>query len=301
MLTKNALKLIHKPVLLDAVINSLAIQPDDIVLDGTIGFGGHSSAIYQQLGENGKLIGLDQDPVPYQYNLKQFDDKPNVFLFQKNYQYFADCLAEIGIDKINKVLIDLGISSFQIDSSNRGFTYQKEEPLDMRMDPLNNSLTAEKIINNYEEEDLFRIFFDFGEIKKPEKLVENIIIKRKLEPVLSTKNLVDIIKKSFFFRNSHKLYFRTLSQVFQALRIEVNQELKVLENFLENIINYLEPNARIAIITFHSLEDKIVKQFAKEHSNVLEPVNKKVIKPKYEEVRLNSRARSAKLRILRCV
>lgn len=266
----------HIPVLLNETIDILDIRKTDIVLDGTIGFGGHSSQILAKLS-SGKLIGLDQDPNAIAFCKKSYK---NIVLENINFADFAKVLAKHKIKKLDKVLLDLGMSSYQLDSDDRGFSFQGSQPLDMRMN-VNNELTGAKILNSYSAEQLIELFKTYGELYRPEKFVSKILEQR---PYQTTDELVQTIKKGFFFRNKRHVFMRTCSQVFQALRIEVNQELIVLNKFLDTILDYLNPEARIAIITFHSLEDRIIKNFGKANKFKLKKLTTKVIKPTQTEI-----------------
>ncbi len=204
-------------------------------------------------------------------------------------------LKKLNQPKIDKVLVDLGVSSWQIDQPERGFSFQKDGPLDMRMNA-SEGQTASDILQHYETEALLAMFKTGGELRRPEKLVQRLIEKRKSEPISTTLQLVEHIKKSFYFRNQRTLFMKTCAQVFQALRMEVNQELQNLGIFLEALESHLNPSGRVAIITFHSLEDRLVKQFFKSNSH-FQPINKKVISPTYAQTQHNPRSRSAKLRV----
>jgi 16S rRNA (cytosine1402-N4)-methyltransferase len=289
----------HIPVLLTETLETLNIEPNDIVLDGTMGFGGHGSEIVNKLA-TGKYIGLDRDPKAIKHCKELFKENKNVHIIQQDYANFPDVLEKLKFNKVSKILLDIGISSYQLDSAKRGFSFQKEEPLDMRMDP-KSELTAEKILNQYSEELLTKVIFEYGEIRNYHKFIANVINMRTETPMLTTFDLVNMIKKSFYFRNKRSIYIRTCAQVFQALRIEVNQELNQLKGFLEHLESRLEIGARVAIITFHSLEDRIVKQYFKGKKYTFKPIEKKVIKAKQEEIRINSRAKSAKLRCVELI
>ncbi|MCP4051335.1 MAG: 16S rRNA (cytosine(1402)-N(4))-methyltransferase RsmH [bacterium] len=285
----------HVPVLLKETLSYLNIQPEDIVLDGTIGFGGHSLQIKNQLADNGLLVGLDQDLTAVQHCRSMFDGKNNVFIFHLNYTDFSKALDTIKIKKLSKVILDLGISSYQLDSSQKGFSYSRDETLDMRMNG-SKSLTASKILKTYSADELKRIFSDYGEIRNPFKFIDNILVYREKNDFKTTGDLISLIKRSFFFRNRRNLFIKTCAQVFQALRIEVNDELTALKTFLEKIPDYLTPEARVAIISFHSLEDRIVKRYIRENRNI-SAINKKVIQASQKEISSNTRARSAKMRV----
>jgi len=290
---------LHYPVLKQEVLQYMDIQPNDIVLDGTIGFGGHSQEIANQLGPHGYLIGLDQDPYALSYNQDLFKKDPRIHLYALNFSYYDDALKKSGFKQANKILLDLGYSSYQLDHAKKGFSFLKEEPLDMRMNPTFQT-TAADILHRYSAQSLSDLFFKFGELHQNKKLVENILNYRKKFKILSTNDLVSIVKKSYFFKH-RPLMMKTLSQVFQALRIEVNQELHHLSTSLSKLDKTLSPKGIIAIISFHSGEDKLVKLFFKENLFLFKPLHKKAIQASKEEIEKNSRSKSAKLRIFQRV
>ncbi|RAP37223.1 16S rRNA (cytosine(1402)-N(4))-methyltransferase [Candidatus Marinamargulisbacteria bacterium SCGC AAA071-K20] len=285
----------HIPVLLEDVLNNLDIQKDDIVLDGTAGFGGHSEQLLNKLDTSGTLICCDQDKVAIEHCKTKFDSHNNVLFYNINYSSIFDVLKKQKSKPPNKILIDLGFSSFQLDSAGRGFSFLQDEPLDMRMDT-SKSQTAAKILNAYNKNELSDLFFNNGELYHNKKLSENIVIERKKQKIETTFQLVEIIKKSYFFSNSRKQYMKVSSQIFQALRIEVNKEFDHMLKFLQHAIDNLPPEGRIAIITFHSTEDRLVKQLFKPLKKTIAPIHKKVIQATQEEIRLNSRSKPAKLR-----
>ena len=286
----------HIPVLYQACMEHLDIEPDDIVLDGTLGFGGHSQGILDQLGPQGRLIGLDQDPYAIQFCQSRFSNYPQTHLVQLNFSQFSKALANENVRFINKGLLDLGMSSYHLDSSERGFSFLKSEPLDMRMNP-KNPLSATMILSDYSEESLTQMFQTYGDLYRCQKLVSNIIYFRKQHALETTDDLIQIIKKSFFFKNRRSLYMKTCSQVFQALRIEVNQEFDHLSSFLNQVLDFLAPKGRIAIISFHSSEDRLVKHFIKGHKSLIKPCYKGVLTASQTEIKQNSRSKSAKLRV----
>lgn len=286
----------HIPVLLTETATLLDIQPTDVILDGTIGYGGHSAHLMSDLGINGRLIGLDQDPNAIAFCQKKFSDIPNIELLHLNFADLGSALHQLNLTTVDKILIDLGMSSFHLDASNRGFSFSKEEPLDMRMNP-NDPETAADILNSGSKQHLTTIFSELGDIRTPDKLVHNILSTRQTNPFKTTANLIAVIKPSFYFRNKRRLYIKTLSQVFQALRMAVNHELDRLTEFLTMIPEVLVPNGRIAIITFHSGEDRLVKRFFQGHKDTFKLVGNKVISPKWAEKSANPRSRSAKLRV----
>ncbi len=287
----------HIPVLLDACLDGLNIQPDDKVLDGTLGFGGHSQKILEKLGPEGRLIGIDQDPHAIAY-CKAHLKHPNIQFAQQNYSEFPAILESLGIKKISKALFDLGFSSLQLDSPSRGFSFLQDAPLDMRMDP-NAPLTASEILKTYSKDALSDLFFHYGELFQNKRLVENIVKNRA--QLSTTTDLITIVKKSYFFENKRNLLMKTLSQVFQALRMEVNQELPHLEKTLNHLLTHLEPGGIVAIISFHSIEDRLVKNFIRNHKTHLKAINKKVITASEAELAQNSRAKPAKLRLFSAI
>jgi 16S rRNA (cytosine1402-N4)-methyltransferase len=289
----------HIPVLLDDTVNGLDIQPNDIVLDGTIGFAGHSNEILKRLS-GGQLIGLDRDPDALAYCQQHCVSTQNsaVHLFPINYADFPKALEELKINKVNKMFLDIGISSYQLDSLDRGFSYQHDAPLDMRMNP-KSKLTARQILKFYSKEDLTRIFTEYGELRNCHKFVDHCLALQSKSSLNTTFELIELIKKSFFFKNKRFLFIKTCAQVFQSLRIEVNQELEQLKTFLSLIEDHLEVDGIVGIITFHSLEDRMVKQFVKDKRGVFKKMTKHVIQATQQEIRNNSRAKSAKLRLFR--
>ncbi len=303
----------HRSVLLNECIEALAIRSDGIYVDGTAGGAGHSSVIASHLGEGGKLLALDQDETAVKVaseRLSRFGERAEVV--HTNFCKIAEACAARGIERIDGLLLDLGVSSYQLDTAERGFSYRADAPLDMRMD-VNNPLTAQKIVNEYSEEDLRRIFFEYGEERFSSRIASNIVRARGSAPITTTGELVEIIKRSVpapAGKGGHHPAMRT----FQALRIEVNAELDVIAPAIKSAVSLLNPGGRIAIITFHSLEDRIVKQtFASLTGGCTCPksfpvcvcgnrpqirlVNRKPILPSDEELAENPRSHSAKLRV----
>lgn len=302
----------HFSVLKEECIENLNIKNDGIYVDGTIGLAGHSSEILKKI-PNGFLYGFDQDD----YAISKSDEKlkeinSNYKLIRENFVNMKKTLNELGIEKVDGILLDLGVSSPQIDNSERGFSFMKDATLDMRMDT-RNKLTAKKIVNEYSLDELTNIFYSFGEEKFSKSIANNIIKYRENNEIDSTLELVKIINESV-----PKKYFLTHHperQIFQALRIEVNSELNVLNECLPNAINILNSGGRLCVITFHSLEDRIVKKIFKKYSEVDEVVkgmpvipdeykpiikiiNTKPIIATDDEIKLNSRSKSAKLRVI---
>jgi 16S rRNA (cytosine1402-N4)-methyltransferase len=300
---------LHIPVLLDEVIEKLNIKKNGIYIDSTIGFGGHSEKIIEKIGDKGLLIGIDRDEEAINYCLKKFENNDNVILVNTSFDNIDKILEKLKIKKIDGVLADFGVSSYQLDNDKRGFSFSKEAFLDMRMDK-NSELTAYKVVNELEYDELKEIFKKYGEEKFADKIAVAIIMRRSLKPIETTTELAEII--SDVVKSKQKIHPAT--RVFQAIRIYVNDELGNIERFLNKSVDFLKNGGRIACISFHSLEDRIVKNFFKEqakncicppespictcnHKAKLKIITKKPITVKEEEKFKNPRARSAKLRI----
>jgi 16S rRNA (cytosine1402-N4)-methyltransferase len=281
----------HIPVLCDSVVTALAIQPNDHVLDGTLGFGGHAQAILNHLSDDGRYIGLDQDPAAISYCQSVFQLDSRVSIHQCNFRDIHRVLdASV---PVNKVLIDLGVSSYQLDHETRGFSFQHADaPLDMRMDPTH-AQSAASLLNTAVEHELATIFNQNADLDAP-KLVQNIVSFRANRAFESTNDLLSVIKQSFYFRNSRRNYIAMVQRVFQAIRMAVNDELVALQTFVQTIPNYMPSGSRLAVICLHSGESKRLKRILPAS---LTPVQKKVIKPTYAERKKNSRAACAQLRI----
>lgn len=306
----------HKSVLLDECIDGLNIKSDGTYVDGTLGGAGHSSEILKRLGENGLLVGIDQDAEAIAVateRLKGVNTKGSFKVVKTNFVNLIGACKECGVTKADGILLDLGVSSYQFDNGDRGFSYRFDAPLDMRMDRTEGSLTALDVINKYDTKDLIRIIRDYGEEKWAVRIVKMIDAARKDKPIQTTFQLVDIIKAAIPAA-ARKDGGHPAKRTFQAIRIEVNHELQVLEEALENAMKILAPGGRLCIITFHSLEDRIVKQYFKKAENPCEcpkdfpvcvcgkkPLGKnltsKPIVSTGTELEENSRAHSAKLRI----
>jgi 16S rRNA (cytosine1402-N4)-methyltransferase len=302
----------HTPVLLNEVIDGLNIKPDGIYIDCTMGGGGHSSEIAKKLSPFGKLIGFDRDADAVKVCRERFKDNKGVQVIHANYKDAPDILTQNGIDNVDGVLIDLGVSSYQIDSDERGFSFLHNGRLDMRMDQ-SQKLSAYEVVNNYSKEDLVSILYKYGEEDNARRIVENICNARKIKPIETTFELRDIIEASF----PKKVIFGkggVSKKTFQAIRIEVNEELTGLEQTLKQLISVLKVGGRLAVISFHSLEDRIVKNVFKDastdcicppktpvcicgHKRQGQLVNKKPIVATEKELSQNSRSSSAKLRI----
>lgn len=293
----------HIPVLLNETIKYLDIQKDDVVVDGTLGAGGHSREICSLLGKNGTLIGIDQDSDAISRAKGVLDKyKCNVVLRNENFRNLDKILAEIGIKTVNKILLDIGFSSDQIENSNRGFSFMKEEPLLMTLSNniMEDTLTAEEIVNTWDEENIADVIFGYGEEKFSRMIAKGIIKARDEKPIKNTLELADIIKESVpaWYRR-RKIHPAT--KTFQALRIVVNDEIGALKEGLDTGVRLLSKGGMIAVISFHSIEDRVVKNFFREMSKngVGEIINKKPISPDRDEILNNKRARSAKLRIFK--
>lgn len=303
----------HKSILLEETIEGLAIRPDGIYVDGTLGGGGHSYQVAKRLTEGGKLIGIDQDAEAIEAageRLKEFQER--VIIERSNYVSFREILNKHGIDKVNGILLDLGVSSHQLDDPERGFSYREDAPLDMRMDQ-RNPITAKDIINTYSETELFRMIRDYGEDPFAKNIAKHIVRAREQAPVTTTFELVEIIKQAIPAKVRAK-GGHPAKQTFQAIRIELNGELNVLKDSLNGMIDALDSGGRIAIITFHSLEDRIVKNAFRDAENPCtcpkefpvcvcgkkskgKVITRKPILPSAEEQEENPRSKSAKLRI----
>ena len=303
----------HRPVMLDECMEGLAIRPDGIYVDGTAGGAGHSSAIAARLGEGGRLIALDQDETAVAVateRLSVYGGRAQVV--RSNFCEVASVMEMLEIDRIDGMLMDLGVSSYQLDTAERGFSYQADAPLDMRMD-VRNPLTAKRVVNEYSEDDLRRILFEYGEERFSSRIASNIVRERERAPIETTGELVEIIKRSIPSAQRDGGH-HPAKRSFQALRIEVNAELDVIAPAIRSAVRLLKPGGRIAIITFHSLEDRIVKQtFASLAQGCTCPrdfpvcvcgkrpelrvITRKPILPSDGELELNPRSRSAKLRV----
>ena len=304
----------HIPVLLNEVIENLNINPDGIYIDLTLGRAGHSSEILKRLSNKGKLIGFDQDIDAIQASIERLSKiSSNFEVIKSNFENVKEELLKRGITKVDGILADLGVSSPQFDQGDRGFSYRFDAKLDMRMDQ-NANLSAYEIVNTYSLIDLTRIFREYGEEKYAYEIAKRIVREREQKPVETTFELVDIIKRSLPSKELSKKG-HPAKQVFQALRIETNRELEVLETMLKDGLELLSSKGRMAIITFQSLEDRIVKNIFKEVSTpkatprwmpslpedqevYYQLINKKVIVASEEELKRNPRSESAKLRVI---
>ena len=303
----------HYSVLLNETIDGLNIKPDGIYVDGTLGGGGHAYEVCRRLGEKGSIVGIDQDAAAIEAasaRLKDFGEK--VTIVRSNYCDMKSKLHELGIDKVDGIVLDLGVSSYQLDTAERGFSYREDAPLDMRMDT-RQKMTARDIVNDYTEADLYRVIRDYGEDKFAKNIAKHIVQARAVKPVETTAELSEIIRASIPMKFQKKSG-HPAKRTFQAIRIELNRELDVLRDSLDDMIDLLNPGGRLCIITFHSLEDRIVKSAFRKNENpcTCPPdcpvcvcgkkskgsiITKKPILPSEEELEYNSRSKSAKLRI----
>ncbi|MCI7061807.1 MAG: 16S rRNA (cytosine(1402)-N(4))-methyltransferase RsmH [Lachnospiraceae bacterium] len=303
----------HKSVLLQEVIDHLNVRPDGIYADGTLGGAGHAYEVCRRLGAGGRLIGIDQDEdaiAAATERLSEFQDR--VTIVRSNYEAMKEVLAELGIEKVNGITLDLGVSSYQLDAAERGFSYREDAPLDMRMDN-RQEITAATIVNEYTESELYQVIRKYGEDKFAKNIAKHIVQERQKDPVLTTGRLAQIVDQSIPMKFKKK-GGHPAKRTFQAIRIEVNRELTVLEDHISEMIDLLAPGGRFCIITFHSLEDRIVKNAfrtaqdpctcppdfpvcvcgKKSKGKVL---TRKPVLPSERELEENSRSKSAKLRV----
>ena len=304
----------HKSVLLEETIEYLNIHPDGIYIDGTLGGGGHAYEVCRRLSKKGRFVGIDQDADAIKAStgrLAQFEDR--VQIIRNNYCEMQEALAELGIVKVDGIVLDLGVSSYQLDDPARGFTYRSmDAPLDMRMDT-RQSFTAKELINTYSEYELYRVIRDYGEDKFAKNIAKHIVMAREKKEIETTGELTEIVKAAIPAKvrmsGGHPS-----KRTFQAIRIELNRELEVLQDSLEDMICLLNPGGRLCVITFHSLEDRVVKNIYKKSENPCtcpsdfpvcvcgkkpmgKAVTRKPIIPSEEEIEYNPRSKSAKLRV----
>ena len=301
----------HKPVLLDECIHGLNIKSDGIYLDGTLGGAGHSKVIASKLSNKGLLIGVDRDEEALKAAKNNLKEYTNIKYVHDNHDNIKEILKKLDIDKVDGILLDLGVSSYQLDEKSRGFSYIGENELDMRMDK-SQSLTAKEVVNTYSEEELANIIFEYGEEKFSRKIAKNICEARQEKEIETTGELVKIIEKSI--PRAKQKDGHPAKRTFQAIRIEVNDELRPLYNTIKDSIECLKDGGRLCVITFHSLEDRAVKQAYTDavgkctcppdlpycmcnNKSLGKIINKKPITATEEELNENSRAQSAKLRI----
>ena len=303
----------HTSVLLYETVDGLDIRPDGIYVDATLGGGGHAFQVCSRLDSKGRFIGIDQDAAAIEAagaRLSVFGEK--VTIIRSNYCDMKARLQEIGIDKVDGIMIDLGVSSYQLDTADRGFSYRMDAPLDMRMDQ-RQTMTAKDIVNTYSEMELFHVIRDYGEDRFAKNIAKHIVAERQKSPIETTGQLVEIIRQSIPMK-VQKTTGHPAKRTFQAIRIELNRELDVLKDTLDDMIDLLNPGGRLCVITFHSLEDRIVKSNFRRNENPCtcpsdfpvcvcgkvskgRVVTRKPILPGEEELEVNSRSKSAKLRI----
>lgn len=303
----------HTSVLLNETIEALHIKPDGVYLDGTLGGGGHAYEVCRRLGGEGRFYGIDQDAAAIEAAGKRLEEfGGRVSIIRDNYCNAREALKEKGVSHVDGILLDLGVSSYQLDTVERGFTYKYDTPLDMRMDQ-RQKLTAKDIVNDYDEQALYRVIRDYGEDQFAKNIAKHIVQARAEKPIETTFELNEIVKAAIPAKirasGGHPS-----KRTFQAIRIECNRELDVLKNSLEDFVNMLNPQGRLCIITFHSLEDRIVKNFFREMENPCtcppefpvcvcgkipygKTVPRKPILPSEEEMEVNARSKSAKLRV----
>ena len=307
------MEFVHKSVLLEETVGNLKIKPDGIYVDGTLGGGGHALEVVKQLSGQGRFYGIDQDDAAITAageRLSAYQDK--ITLIRSNYCHMQTVLNERGVEKVDGIVLDLGVSSYQLDTEERGFSYRFDTELDMRMDR-RQSLTAKDIVNGYPEMELFRIIRDYGEDNFAKNIAKHIAQARKVKPIETTGELSEIIKAAIPAK-VRATGGHPSKRTFQAIRIECNKELEVLKNSLEDLIDILKPGGRLCIITFHSLEDRIVKSAFKKAENPCtcppdfpvcvcgkkplgKVITRKPILPSEQELEENTRSKSAKLRV----
>lgn len=302
----------HTSVLLNESIEYLNIKPDGIYVDGTLGGGGHSLEICKRLSQEGRLLGIDQDDFAINYAKERLKDFKNVTYVRNNFSHIQTILDELSIEKIDGAILDLGVSSFQLDEGERGFSYMQDAPLDMRMDKRKH-LSAFEIVNQYDEKKLTEIIDAYGEERWAKRIAQFIVKERENKDITTTFELVSIIKKAIP-KKAREDGPHPAKRTFQAIRIEVNQELEILKQAVNDIVDRLNPHGRLCIITFHSLEDRIIKNAFKILENPctcpsdfpicvcgkkpsVKIVTRKPIIPMEDEIDINSRSRSAKLRV----
>ena len=303
----------HASVLLDETIRELKIKPDGIYVDGTLGGGGHAFHVLNRLSEKGRYIGIDQDEDAIRASTKRlapFQDK--VTIVRDNYVNMPKVLKDLGISRVDGILLDLGVSSFQLDEKDRGFTYREDVPLDIRMDQ-RQTFSARDIVNGYSEQELFHIIRDYGEDKFAKNIAKHIAAEREKAPIETTGQLIEVIKHAIPMK-VRAVGGHPAKRTFQAIRIECNRELEVLKTSLDQMIELLNPEGRLCIITFHSLEDRIVKRAFRKNENPCtcppnfpictcgneskgKVITRKPIIPTEEELMRNKRAKSSKLRV----
>ena len=305
----------HRPVLLEETIESLKIRPDGIYVDGTLGGAGHASQVCKRLSEKGRFVGIDQDDCALQAageRLKEFGKNVRIDCVKSSYCQMKSVLENLGIDKVDGILLDIGVSSYQLDNAERGFTYREDAPLDMRMDQ-SSSFSAKDVVNQYDEMQLYRVIRDYGEEKFAKNIAKHIVAARQEKEIETTGELIEIIKASIPAK-VRATGGHPAKRTFQAIRIEVNRELEVLQDSIDEMIDLLNDGGRLCIITFHSLEDRIVKNKFRENEDPCicpknfpvcvcgrkskgKVITRKPIVPSEQEVEENKRSKSSKLRV----
>ena len=305
----------HRPVLLEETIESLKIRPDGIYVDGTLGGAGHASQVCKRLSEKGRFVGIDQDDCALQAageRLKEFGKNVRIDCVKSNYCQMKSVLENLGIDKVDGILLDIGVSSYQLDNAERGFTYREDAPLDMRMDQ-SSSFSAKDVVNQYDEMQLYRVIRDYGEDKFAKNIAKHIVAARQEKEIETTGELIEIIKASIPAK-VRATGGHPAKRTFQAIRIEVNRELEVLQDSIDEMIDLLNDGGRLCIITFHSLEDRIVKNKFRENEDPCicpknfpvcvcgrkskgKVITRRPIVPSEQEVEENKRSKSSKLRV----
>lgn len=303
---------VHKSVLLEETVGNLHVKPEGTYVDGTLGGGGHAYEILKQLSDQGSFIGIDQDDAAVTAAMHRLKEFQNVTYIRSNYCNIKDELRGIHVEGVDGIILDLGVSSYQLDTPERGFSYKEDAGLDMRMDR-RNSRTAKDIVNTYSQAELFRVIRDYGEDRFAQNIAKHIVMAREQKEIETTGELVSIIRAAIPMK-VQKTMGHPAKQTFQAIRIELNQELEVLRNTLDTMIDLLKPGGRLCVITFHSLEDRIVKTIFRNSENPCtcppdfpvcicgkKPkgivITKKPVLPSEEEMEANPRAKSAKLRV----
>ncbi len=303
---------VHKSVLLEETVGNLHVKPEGTYVDGTLGGGGHAYEILKQLSDQGSFIGIDQDDAAVTAAMHRLKEFQNVTYIRSNYCNIKDELRGIHVEGVDGIILDLGVSSYQLDTPERGFSYKEDAGLDMRMDR-RNSRTAKDIVNTYSQAELFRVIRDYGEDRFAQNIAKHIVMAREQKEIETTGELVSIIRAAIPMK-VQKTMGHPAKQTFQAIRIELNQELEVLRNTLDTMIDLLKPGGRLCVITFHSLEDRIVKTIFRNSENPCtcppdfpvcicgkKPkgivITKKPVLPSEEEIEANPRAKSAKLRV----
>lgn len=281
---------IHEPVLMEEVLEILDLKEGDFVVDGTYGFGGHSSEMLKIIGESGKLIAIEKDPEVFAKNLENLTDK-RVIKFNDDFANISEIVEESGLEKVDKILLDLGVSSFHFDSGSRGFSFDSDERIDMRLDD-SHGISAYEVVNNLTQNEIADIIYELGGERYSRRIARAIVERRKQTKITSARELAKIVEKSIPYKGK----IHPATKTFQAIRIYVNDELNKIKQFLKNADSILNKGAVITIISFHSGEDKIVKNYFKENKDKFKILTKKPVVATEQEVSGNPRARSAKLR-----